>query len=262
MRSSRPIRCSTDARVPGQVEEHQPAAELEVPPLAAGLGGDQERRPLGERGTAPPRCPAARARAPRGRRRPAAPCALDRRLEHAPASRGGPRRRASSPPAPPSGRPARPASAPAGRARSASVGEGGGLRRPPGSSTGEQGRRRGEARGRPGPPCAAAPGRSPPAGPADGAPAGRAAPSRPPAIVDRRRHARRQAADVHPPGGAGAGRQRLAAGQPLVEDLLLGKLLRAQELEQAEEAVGVVLQRRRVSSRTCRPSAAMGATAR
>ena len=36
------------ARVPGQVEEDEPAAELEVPPLAARLGGDQDRRPLGE----------------------------------------------------------------------------------------------------------------------------------------------------------------------------------------------------------------------
>ena len=37
-----------DRRVPRQVEQDQPAAELEVPPLAAGLGRDQDRRPLGE----------------------------------------------------------------------------------------------------------------------------------------------------------------------------------------------------------------------
>src|SRR3954462_6672717 len=47
-----------------------------------------------------------------------------------------------------------------------------------------------------------------------------------------------------PRGGAGAGGERRAAGQPLVERLLLGEFLRPQELEQAEEAVGVVLQRR------------------
>ena len=61
--------------------------------------------------------------------------------------------------------------------------------------------------------------------------------------VDRQGDARRQAADVGAPGGAGAGRQRLAAGQALLEALALREFLGAQQLEQAEEAVRVVLQR-------------------
>src|SRR3954453_19132553 len=61
----------------------------------------------------------------------------------------------------------------------------------------------------------------------------------PPPDLHRLRHAGRQAPDVHAPGGAGAGGERLAGGQALVERLLLGEFLRPQELEQTEEAVGV-----------------------
>ena len=47
MRSSRPIRCSTTRRLPGQVEQHEAAAELEVATLASAFGGHQQARTLG-----------------------------------------------------------------------------------------------------------------------------------------------------------------------------------------------------------------------
>ena len=36
-----------DRRVPGQVEQHEAAAELEVAALAAAFGGDEQARPIG-----------------------------------------------------------------------------------------------------------------------------------------------------------------------------------------------------------------------
>ena len=74
MRSRRPIRCSTTARVPRQIEEHEPAAELEVPPLAARLGRDQEGRPFRQPELRHLDVPPLRATAPRGRCRPRRPC--------------------------------------------------------------------------------------------------------------------------------------------------------------------------------------------
>ena len=46
MRSSRPMRCSTADGLPRQVVEHEPMAELEVAPLAAGFGRDEDARPV------------------------------------------------------------------------------------------------------------------------------------------------------------------------------------------------------------------------
>ena len=63
--------------------------------------------------------------------------------------------------------------------------------------------------------------------------------------VHRKRLARRQAADVGSPGGAGAGRQRVAAIRGALSNcVLVRELLGSQQLQQPEEAVGVVLQRR------------------
>ena len=58
-------------------------------------------------------------------------------------------------------------------------------------------------------------------------------------------HPRRQAADVGAAGGAGARRQRRRAGEARLETHVLGKLLRTEQLEQAEEPVGVVFERGR-----------------
>src|SRR5215207_1237507 len=59
------------------------------------------------------------------------------------------------------------------------------------------------------------------------------------------RSALRRSARAFSAGGAGARREGLAPGEALREALRLRKLLGAEELEQAEEAVGVVLQRSR-----------------
>ena len=47
IRSSRPMRCSTHHGIPGQVEQHEAAAELEVAALASALGRDEQARSLG-----------------------------------------------------------------------------------------------------------------------------------------------------------------------------------------------------------------------
>ena len=62
---------------------------------------------------------------------------------------------------------------------------------------------------------------------------------------DRNAHARRQAADVGAAGRARAGRQRRGEREPRLEAHVLGKLVRTQQLQQPEEPVGVVLERRR-----------------
>ncbi len=63
--------------------------------------------------------------------------------------------------------------------------------------------------------------------------------------LDRDSHARRQAADVHAPGGARAGRQRLGAREPRLEALGFGEVGGPQQLQQPEEAVHVVVERDR-----------------
>ena len=63
--------------------------------------------------------------------------------------------------------------------------------------------------------------------------------------LDRDRHARRQPADVHATRRAGARRQRHAGRQPRLDVQRLGKFVRPQQLQQAEEPVRVVLERRR-----------------
>ena len=63
--------------------------------------------------------------------------------------------------------------------------------------------------------------------------------------VDRGGRARRQAADVDAARRAGARRQRHAGREPRLDVHPLGKLLRPQQLQQPEEPVRVVLERRR-----------------
>ena len=63
--------------------------------------------------------------------------------------------------------------------------------------------------------------------------------------VDRDRHARRQAADVDAARRAGARRQRHAGRQPRLDVERLREFVRPQQLQQPEEAVRVVLERRR-----------------
>ena len=62
--------------------------------------------------------------------------------------------------------------------------------------------------------------------------------------VDRNADARRQAADVGPARGTGARGQRRALGEAGLETHLLGKLVRAQQLQQPEEPVRIVFERR------------------
>src|SRR5258708_35403786 len=57
--------------------------------------------------------------------------------------------------------------------------------------------------------------------------------------------ARGQAPDVRAPGRARARRQRVRARESRLEVLLVRELLRTQELQQSEEPVHVVLERRR-----------------
>ena len=63
--------------------------------------------------------------------------------------------------------------------------------------------------------------------------------------VDRHADARRQPADVHAARRARARRQRRARRQPRLEAHVLGELLGPQQLQQPEEAVRVVFERRR-----------------
>ena len=63
--------------------------------------------------------------------------------------------------------------------------------------------------------------------------------------VDRHRHARRQAADIDAARRAGARRQRHARREPRLEVDVLRKLVRPQQLQQPEEPVRVVFERRR-----------------
>jgi len=59
---------------------------------------------------------------------------------------------------------------------------------------------------------------------------------------DRNTHPRRQASDVGATGGTGARRQRRRQGEARFETHILGKFLRTEELKQAEESVGIVLE--------------------
>ena len=226
------------AGVPGQVEQHQPAAELKIPPLAARLGGEQQRRPLGQAELGHLDVPPLGGEVLVEDAGPP-PLALDDAFEQLQRLAVGHEDERLLLRADPAqgllGQPAHPRVLVPGRG-----GQGGRLSLLAAQAR-EQGRRRGEAAEHPvqlAPPRHGVRRRL---GPqvahqtVDGLPVRRRQ-------RDRLRHARRQAADVQPPGGAGAGRQRLAPGQPLVEGLRLGELLRAQELEQAEETVGVVLQ--------------------
>ena len=71
--------------------------------------------------------------------------------------------------------------------------------------------------------------------------------------IDGHRHARRQPADVHAPRRAGARRQRHAGPEPRLDVHALGKLLRPQQLQQPEEPVRIVFERRRAEQQHVPP---------
>jgi hypothetical protein len=240
MRSSRPMRCSTTAGFQGRSKSTSRRQNSKFRPSPPASVETRMEGPSGRRNwaTSMSRRSVVRSSWKMPTRRPCRSMAVFKRSRlsrWATKTRFSPPDRSSGPPARRASAPAGPPARPRPRARR--------FRRRPGPERGEGG---GGGQG------AEDPVRLAPAGGGSlgrpGAEMADEAVHRLPAVIFDRStgagHPRRQAADVHPAGGAGAGGQGLAPGEALFEAFLFGKLLGAEELEEAEEAVGVVLQRR------------------